>query len=61
MSAFIINMLRGMITKEILTTILRDVFLEAAMDIVTDFAKKSNNPYDDVLVAKFRAYLDSTK
>ncbi len=61
MTGFLLNMLKGMITKELLLKVFNDVVLETVLDIVTQFAKSTSNPYDDQLVAHLQKFIEDNK
>jgi hypothetical protein len=59
--SIVLKMLSGFVTKEVLLTIFKEVFAEAAIEVMEKFAKDSENPYDDMLVKHFKEYLEKTK
>lgn len=61
MTAFLLNLIKSSVTKDLLWSVFKDVILETVMDIVTDFVKNTTNPYDDTLVANLKAYIEKTK
>lgn len=61
MTSIILNLIKGFVTKELLLAIFRDIVLETVIDIVSDYAKTTTNPYDDQLVANLKAFIEKTK
>lgn len=57
MASIILNLIKGWVTKELLLSIFKDVILETTLDFVTDFVKKTENPYDDKLIENLKEFL----
>lgn len=57
MLASVVKFLGGLISREVLVELFKDVVLEFAMDLLKEFVASTENDYDDKLLAKFDEFL----
>jgi hypothetical protein len=54
-----LTFLGGLVTKEFIFSMFKEVILEMILDEVDSFVEDTDNPYDDKLAEKFREFLDN--
>lgn len=59
MLAAIVKFVGGMVSKEVIVDIFKEVIMEFAVDLLSEFVKSTENKYDDQLLEKFKEFLDN--
>jgi hypothetical protein len=59
MLATIVKFIGGMVSKEVIVDIFKEVLMEFAVDLLSEFVKSTENKYDDQLLEKFKEFLDN--